>query len=184
MRKFIYWYIDNVYTNSEIQDIITCINYNKDLSLKDSPALNVKKTANVEIVRWKDISEKLISFYERIKSINSIQIGYDIYDLTGLDGININTYSSENNGEYDWHIDGTADSDPTDIKLTGLLNISTEPYTGGEFQFFKDGIKTAPELDMPGNMIVFPAYTPHRVLPVTSGVRRTISIWIYGPKFR
>ena len=38
-------------------------------------------------------------------------------------------------------------------------------------------------LDTPGNMIVLRPHIFHKVDPVTSGERRTLSLFITGPKF-
>ena len=39
------------------------------------------------------------------------------------------------------------------------------------------------ELDKPGGMVVFKSHISHRVLPVLTGQRRTLSIFLMGPKF-
>ncbi len=35
-----------------------------------------------------------------------------------------------------------------------------------------------------GRMIFFPSFLIHRVAPVTQGIRRSLVIWVTGPKFR
>ena len=35
-----------------------------------------------------------------------------------------------------------------------------------------------------GSIIVFPSYTPHRVTPVTKGIRYSLVSWFVGPPFR
>jgi len=35
-----------------------------------------------------------------------------------------------------------------------------------------------------GDIIVFPSFMVHRVKPVTKGTRKSIVIWVLGPKFR
>jgi PKHD-type hydroxylase len=34
-----------------------------------------------------------------------------------------------------------------------------------------------------GEGFVFPSFTPHCVTPVTSGIRYSLVMWSYGPKF-
>ena len=34
-----------------------------------------------------------------------------------------------------------------------------------------------------GTVIVFPSWIQHRVTPVTSGTRKSVSLWLIGPKF-
>jgi len=71
----------------------------------------------------------------------------------------------------------------SDFKLTAILNISEEPFKGGEFDLFVNGEMNIPSIDKPGSLLVFPTFTMHRVRPVTQGVRKTASMWLSGPKF-
>jgi PKHD-type hydroxylase len=97
--------------------------------------------------------------------------------------INYNTYHQDNNGEYGWHKDVELDK-IYDIKLTVIANVSTASYTGGEFDLFMNGPVHVQQLDEPGSVLIFPSYFAHRVRPVISGTRKTISMWIKGPNFR
>lgn len=184
MRNFSYWYLNNLYSPSEIQDIANFSETNHNPSWFDNPARDVVKTTGVKIVEWHLIKSRIEKLYQSAKFINTTEIGYDLFDMTDLQSVNINTYDSKNNGEYGWHIDATADESPVDIKLTVVMNISTEPFEGGEFEIFRQGSFRVPEIEKPGNAIVFPSFYNHRVLPVTKGIRKTLSFWIYGSKFR
>jgi PKHD-type hydroxylase len=35
-----------------------------------------------------------------------------------------------------------------------------------------------------GSVLLFPSWILHRVTPVTKGVRKSIVVWVTGPKFR
>ena len=35
-----------------------------------------------------------------------------------------------------------------------------------------------------GALIVFPSFVLHRVVPVTSGIRKSLVVWVAGPEFR
>ena len=91
-----------------------------------------------------------------------------------------NIYNSINNGEYDFHTD--VDYKRTsDIKLTGIVNISDEPYEGGEFIVFKDDtFREIPEISQPGCTLLLNQGIVHKVNPVTKGIRKTLSFWLYG----
>jgi PKHD-type hydroxylase len=184
MRQFAYWYLDKLYTAYEIAEIVKLFENNFTPDLKDQPADDIEKTAVVKIADWYKVKHVLERAQQAAKFINSTQIGYDLYDMTDYHCANYNVYNSQVQGKYDWHVDASKDSAPTDIKLTVILNVSTTQYTGGEFEIFKQGAIKVPEINMPGTAIVFPGFWNHRVLPVTSGVRRTVSFWIEGPKFR
>ena len=95
------------------------------------------------------------------------------------------------NGEYGWHIDGSQEK-IFDAKLTCLLNLSEEPYEGGDFLCFPD--YNDPEKEeyknlmgqfrIPGTIIIFHPSRPHKVLPVTKGKRITLTYWAEGPSWK
>lgn len=184
MRSFAYWYVQNIFTKDELKNIVAHAESNFDSNLADQPAENVTKTAKVKVLNWGKSKHLFKKAVESAKYINLSEIGYDIYDVNDYMGFNYNVYDSNNYGQYDWHIDSSPDESPTDVKLTLLINVSIDSYEGGGFQFFRQGIVNVPELDVPGSIIVFPSFFNHRVLPVTQGTRRSIAIWIHGPKFR
>ena len=85
--------------------------------------------------------------------------------------------------EYSLAFDGTNDY-VSDIKFTGIVNISDEPYEGGEFiAFMNHGLREIPEIKNPGSSILLRHGTLHKVNPVTKGIRKTISYWLNGPRF-
>ena len=112
---------------------------------------------------------------------------YDIIPISDFHYININEYDKKYNS-YDWHIDSNVYGSMEDLKLTCLLNISTESYSGGKLhlsgldeegqeRIFKD-------FNMPGYAIIFTACRMHKVEPITSGKRKTLSYWAKGPAWR
>ena len=58
-------------------------------------------------------------------------------------------------------------------------------FEGGEFEI-NQGTETNPMVtDTKKNRaIVFPSWTIHRVKPVIKGVRKSLVIWVVGPKFK
>ena len=100
--------------------------------------------------------------------------------MSALTAVNLTEYVD--GGQYGWHIDGDP-SKTSDCKLTAILNISDHEYTGGNFELFLNGPTHIKELDKPGGMVIFKSHISHRVLPVLTGQRRTLSIFLMGPKF-
>ena len=182
--NFAFWYLKNVYTVDELKEMNGFIEQNFDPELEDKPAEFVVKTAKVRSMGWKLAAPFMEKAYQAAKYINSTEIGYDLFDMTHHNTINYNVYDSINKAEYDWHVDATPPGYPTDIKLTVVINASTEKYAGGDFELFRQGVVKAPEFDEPGTVIVFPSYVNHKVHPVVYGKRKSISFWIPGPKFR
>ena len=94
---------------------------------------------------------------------------------------NIQYAEYEVDQHYDWHIDTFILSKrPLDRKITVVCMLSDpSEYEGGEFQF-TDGTPTLTK----GSIIAFPSFFPHRVTPVTKGLRKSATLWLTGPAFK
>jgi PKHD-type hydroxylase len=74
--------------------------------------------------------------------------------------------------------------EPRKLSLSLLLNEPGVDYNGGDFQFNlgnEDGASSAE--CRKGRIIAFPSWAIHRVTPVTQGIRRSLVVWVTGPKF-
>jgi PKHD-type hydroxylase len=105
-------------------------------------------------------------------------------DIENNSEIQFTEYRHSENGHYDWHHDVNWNGQQgADRKLSITIQLSdSNDYVGGDFEF--DEIKTNVDFKSQGTIIVFPSYLRHRVLPVTSGVRKSLVAWFYGPKWR
>ena len=123
------------------------------------------------------------------------------YDVCGMDDMQYGIYSE--GGFYDWHIDEYPSpiwiSSPNSfnkklgswynrkISVSIFLNDPSE-YEGGELDIEVDGPKADSRYEtfkLPkGSIVVFPSNKWHRVRPITSGVRKSLVAWIFGPPFR
>lgn len=83
----------------------------------------------------------------------------------------------------DTHIDHIHDifenvvGTPKGIPILSIVGVLNDEYTGGEFEMFDDTkikLKTGDLLLFPSNFLY-----PHRVLPVTKGVRHSYVSWVY-----
>ena len=175
--------IVRAYGPDQIPDIAKFVEENLHEDGDDRPAEGIIKTAKVSPIQWTKCKHFLDWSQQWAKWWNSKEIGFDIYDMTDLDLVNYNVYDSKDSGQYEWHWDGSG-TQPVDTKLTVIINISTEPYEGGDFELFVNEPKAIEELREPGTLVVFPSIIMHRVTPVTKGVRKTLSYWITGPKFK
>jgi len=115
------------------------------------------------------------------QQINREIFGYDIYWDFHLESLNYNVYGT--GGEYEWHIDGNENPHvPIDMKLTCLLNLSEEPYEGGEFYtVHSDGESTE---FTSGMGLIMNSMVAHKVSPVTKGERITLTYWGMGNSWR
>ena len=147
----------------------------------DAPSSDAIKTSQVKFVHLRSIQNLIMPFLDFIITTNTYHYGFDLFQLTGSKILNYNSY--EKNEEYNWHIDATMQSPVRDIKLTCLLNCSEENYQGGDLCLFRNK-EVKIENFKPGSAIVFPSFINHKVEKITSGSRKTLAIWMNGPKFR
>ena len=174
------YYCDQVYSPKQIK----LINKRLKKYIKPAPsnaaegATGVVKTSTVFGIKWDDAKQDLAELLKRILYINNIGFGYNLYP--SLNHILYNVY--EKNQQYDWHMDATLNP-YTDSKLTCLLNVSETSYKGGEFQIFNGQVTPVSKLNTPGSLCVFSSFMLHRVLPITHGIRKSITLILEGPKF-
>jgi PKHD-type hydroxylase len=179
MKNF-YAYVKNLFTADQCQEIVEIYENNKEHTTIDAPA------------HWKNCStiilpDELLGVYSNIikynvTSINQDFFGFDLFQHQFL-VYHLNTYTGNQN--YNLHVDAMAGS-PKDMKLTAIVNLSCEPYIGGEFTFPPFGEEgNIPEFDSQvGCMLVFPSFFAHKVNNVTQGTRRTLVTWFEGPNWK
>ena len=188
MAEFNYYYFKNYFNDSKIKEINDFIENNFDdfeeaIHGAKNDDGSFKKNSSVKIISWKKIKHFFSELESKLYLANQKHFGYDLYNMNDNVFVLLNTYDSKNKGSYDWHRDASR-SNVFDTKLTVLINLSTENYEGGQFELFDGGHSEISALNKPGNAIMFKSYINHRVLPVTKGERRTLTIFLKGPKFR
>jgi PKHD-type hydroxylase len=86
-------------------------------------------------------------------------------------------------GHFDWHNDYAYLSAERARKLTLIVQLSDPAdYEGGQLEVFDTEPSPLPRER--GAVVAFPTFVPHRVTPVTRGVRRSLILWATGPTFR
>jgi len=114
------------------------------------------------------------------------------FDIYGYEFAQYAEYRAEDGGHYNWHMDLAMGLAPYQLaghsgmhrklSMSILLN---EDFLGGEFQITLNG--GISEMTIPlrrGSVLVFPSFVCHRVKPVTSGVRKSLVVWMLGSRFR
>lgn len=116
-----------------------------------------------------------------IQNANAASFGVDLDDKVE---IQFTEYHAVQNGHYDWHHDVYWNGqDDSDRKLSMTVQLSDPAdYGGGTFEF--DEVQTTADFTATGTILMFPSYLRHRVLPVTSGTRRSLVAWFSGPRWR
>ena len=105
-------------------------------------------------------------------------------DVINKSEIQFTEYRSHEGGKYDWHHDVNWNAqEGLDRKLSISIQLSDKTdYEGGDFAF--EEIKSSMDFKGIGTIIIFPSYLRHRVTKVTSGTRRSLVAWFYGPNWK
>jgi PKHD-type hydroxylase len=194
-RRITYSHIlwNNAFSQDElfnIQNICEKEEFNKAITVGKGEDCEDHRRSKVKFF---DRNEDNFWIFDRFNNvIDSINNRFYNFDLYGYKNFQYTIYDSCEKGEYDWHKDtilgdnlGGMDNEGT-RKLSAVMLLS-EPqidFSGGEFQLNlgmeKDPV--TPTLNK-GDIIVFPSFLIHRVKPVHLGIRKSIVIWVEGPKF-
>jgi len=178
-----YWYWKNVYSIDELKQLHNIFNEKVNKNAIDAPASGTTKNLNLITCEWRNLKDKLSELEQAALKANADNFGYNIWPQYNTNNVLLNEYDGAKKGEYDWHKDGS-NNHTYDLKFTMLINASLEPYDGGQFYLFQNGgPKHVPELDTPGNVIMFKSHIQHKVYPVTKGKRHSITIFYSGPRF-
>jgi PKHD-type hydroxylase len=131
-------------------------------------------------VRWLDddwLRDLLWSYVEQANN-RGFQVALD-----GRAEMQFTEYTAEQGAHYDWHHDVQWNGQSAqDRKLSVTVQLSgADEYEGGDFEF--DEVKTNADFRSKGTVLVFPSYLRHRIHPVTSGTRRALVAWFFGPRW-
>lgn len=133
------------------------------------------------IVQQPEIRWLYARLEEMVLRINAEFYRYDLYGLN--EPFQYTVYEGSQGSYYGWHVDrGEARYEPRKISLSLQLSDPSD-YEGGDLVLEAGdgpwlGEKTR------GALIAFPSFVLHRVVPVTSGIRKSLVIWVAGPEFR
>lgn len=126
--------------------------------------------------------------YERLMELATIANeelwGFDLH--TAPEQIQYTEYDANELGHYDWHQDiGPRLPSLRKVSITVQLSESDE-YEGGDLDIWLGGEMTncATTARGAGNVVIFPSYMPHRVTPVTRGLRRSFVLWLGGEHYK
>jgi len=184
----VYMSDDPLYSEDEVKTIVDVFesSQSKVTEPESKKSFTGIKKSRVSCVPWPVLKNYLGKFERFIFDTNKHLFKYDLIPLDDSHSLNLNHYDLKN-PSYDWHMDGTKNFQDYDLKLTVLLNVSTEKYTGGNLKLFNIGEKSNQiivDKFKPGYCLIFTSNHFHKVDPVTSGVRKTLSYWAKGPLWR
>ena len=156
--------------------------------------LNFKKgeTGNGEVtehrdsnIAWLQPDNNMSWVFDRVAYLTS-KVNYDLFmsNINCIPSIQYTKYESLTEQHYDWHVDEYSAYKDSQRKISGVAVLtSPDEYEGGELEIITNGnptqsVKLKPEA---GEVVFFAASMPHKVHPVTSGVRKSIVFWAEGP---
>tara|TARA_B100000287_G_scaffold40167_1_gene36579 strand:- start:2473 stop:3057 length:585 start_codon:yes stop_codon:yes gene_type:complete len=110
-------------------------------------------------------------------------------DIQTIFNIQYTEYLAANKGFYHRHIDSyVGRGEMYDRKLSMTIQLSdSDEYEGGDFEFDNDILANPPDKNIlreKGRVLIFPSFLPHKVNPVTKGIRKSLVTWIEGPAWR
>ena len=129
-----------------------------------------------------------------------------LYDITNIDQESIQYTRYEEGEYYGWHIDSgisshyqplckeddkskSVDFTYTNIESVRKLSFAVQlsdpdDYEGGNVQFMNENQQSYFAPRTKGTIMLFDSRTPHRVLKVTKGVRKSLVGWCVGPRWK
>jgi len=206
---YTYTYWDNAFTPEELKKMTDYFTEqgvergttvgNKSLNANtgaievvQSPNEDVR-VSNVKFYNWEPANTNTNWIFQRMNHvIESLNNQFYHYNLNGYDSFQYTEYDDFEEGRYDWHMDTIMGTNkPMDmvgtrkLSLTLLLNEPGVDFEGGDFMFNEGQEKDAKPVEgmKAGRIICFPSNMIHRVCPVTKGQRKSVVVWVNGPKW-
>ena len=179
-----YYHYQQAFDHFEIKKIRSIV-HNKSFQNATILSCPEKKTKEVRIsdIQWITNSPQTQWLYQKIlrlaKQANDVMYQFK---LTHVNDIQYTRYNSH--GKYDWHVD-LGKGDAAFRKLSMVLLLSDPAYfEGGGLELrLGNAIHTAP-LKQHGDVVFFPSYILHRVLPIETGTRESLVVWVSGYPFQ
>ena len=186
-------YFDDVFDEEEIARIVEYCEKQEFLTATVGSDRSLDETIRKSNINFHNPNEENNWIFERLNwAIEKMNDDFYNFDLNGYDFFQYSQYKSSQLGKYDLHIDMfMGDELPTNttgtrkLSLTFLLSEPSVDFEGGDFQIVLAQENQAETIEMKkGRIIAFPSFVLHRVTPVTKGERKSIVVWVEGPKFK
>ena len=166
------------------EQIIEILNLVDNNSLLNAPVFSSSKSIQKKRsskIYWINESWVQKLLWEYILEANKKTFHVDVINKSE---IQFTEYRSHEGGKYDWHHDVNWNAqEGLDRKLSISIQLSDKTdYLGGDFEF--EEINSSMDFKGIGTVIIFPSYLRHRVTKVTSGTRRSLVAWFYGPNWK
>lgn len=173
------------FTEEEINEIIRI---GDSLTLKD--AVVGGQTDVIDKIRssktgWIGLTPETSFIYDKLAFI-ARQLNGQFFDLDlwgFVEDLQYTIYDGKED-HYTWHVDRGGGLSNAPRKFSVVLQLSDpSEYEGGDLEIFDAPTPTKIEKQK-GLVVAFPSFVLHRVTPVTKGTRKTLVVWLTGPRFK
>jgi PKHD-type hydroxylase len=192
-----YCYWDGGFTDEELNLIEKyCMQLKSEIAktydTENSEIISTVRKSKIKFLNRVKDSELSFLFDKLNSAIDNVNENYYNFDLNGYDKIQYTQYDSIDSGEYKYHIDmhtgKFSDIRRGETRKLSLSLVLSDPtsYEGGKFTIKLDENDSNDILvEQPrGRIIFFPSFFMHKVHPITKGTRKSLVIWVEGPKFK
>ncbi len=184
--------VEKLFSEEEVEKICKYCSEN-DGELRDGLTFGSKPE---DIDKIKQIRNSKIKFvkinkenswiFKRLKNIiEKVNDDFYNFELVGFDKFQYSEYNSEGS-KYDFHIDCFLGEKNVNLmrkmSVSLLLSDPEKDYEGGDFELSVG--QTQKINQKKGTAVFFPSFVMHRVSPIVKGNRKSIVIWVLGPKFK
>jgi PKHD-type hydroxylase len=157
------------------------VSNNFEEAILDRQGISEKRKSKVSWINNSDLYTLLLKM---VNSVNESS-GWN-FNITGVEPVQYGIY--EPGGKYDWHVDQYANPINKNVRKISMSLFLNDDYKGGEFdlELYSPSEKRRYETFKlsAGSALFFHGDQWHRVRPVTSGVRKSLVAWFYGPEFK
>jgi len=178
-----YYWFENGFTTQEIDTIVNgSLEYEfKKAIIMDEGNTDKFRKSNIKWLpfdsKWEWVIDKIMS---QVTEANKTIWNFDLKSI--IDNIQYTEYEG-NGGHYDWHLDiGPGSISHRKISITIQLS-DPEEYVGGDLQIMTGSEYTTVPRGK-GTVVIFPSFLLHRVVPLTSGNRKSLVLWVGGDHYK
>jgi len=178
-----YYWFENGFTTQEIDTIVNgSLEYEfQKAIIMDEGNTDKFRKSNIKWLpfdsKWEWVIDKIMS---QVTEANKTIWNFDLKSI--IDNIQYTEYEG-NGGHYDWHLDiGPGSISHRKISITIQLS-DPEEYVGGDLQIMTGSEYTTVPRGK-GTVVIFPSFLLHRVVPLTSGNRKSLVLWVGGDHYK
>ena len=178
-----YYWFENGFTTQEVDTIVNgSLEYEFQRAvIIDEGNTDKFRKSNIKWLpfdsKWEWVIDKIMS---QVTEANNTIWNFELKSI--IDNIQYTEYEG-NGGHYDWHLD-IGPGSISHRKISIVIQLSDpNDYVGGDLQIMTGSEYTTIPRGK-GNVVVFPSFLLHRVVPLTSGNRKSLVLWVGGDHYK